>query len=69
LEDKWRFGGTCRLHLQGRRISQARNQRETCSKQSLKSYKFFISYKYFNRSPFIQVSLSLKQACFLKSGR
>jgi hypothetical protein len=22
------FGGTCRLHLQGRRISQARNQRE-----------------------------------------
>jgi hypothetical protein len=24
------FGGTCRLHLQGRRISQARNQREGC---------------------------------------
>jgi hypothetical protein len=24
-----RFGGTCRLHLQGRRISQARNQRES----------------------------------------
>jgi hypothetical protein len=23
-----RFGGTCRLHLQGRRISRARNQRE-----------------------------------------
>jgi hypothetical protein len=23
-----RFGGTCRLHLQGRRISQARNRRE-----------------------------------------
>jgi hypothetical protein len=26
-----RFGGTCRLHLQGRRIRQARNQREECS--------------------------------------
>jgi hypothetical protein len=25
----WRFGGTCRLHLQGRRIGQARNQRES----------------------------------------
>jgi hypothetical protein len=24
-----RFGGTCHLHLQGRRISQARNQRES----------------------------------------
>jgi hypothetical protein len=24
-----RFGGTCRLHLQGRRINQARNQRES----------------------------------------
>jgi hypothetical protein len=24
-----RFGGTCRLHLQGRRISQARNQSES----------------------------------------
>jgi hypothetical protein len=23
-----RFGGTCRLHFQGRRISQARNQHE-----------------------------------------
>jgi hypothetical protein len=28
-----RFGGTCRLHLQGRRISQARNQHESDSKQ------------------------------------
>jgi hypothetical protein len=27
-----RFGGTCRLHLQGRRISQARNQREAGGK-------------------------------------
>jgi hypothetical protein len=25
------FGGTCRLHLHGRRICQARNQHETCS--------------------------------------
>jgi hypothetical protein len=30
-----RFGGTCRLHLQRRRISQARNQRESGGKQSL----------------------------------
>jgi hypothetical protein len=30
-----RFGGTCRLHHQGRRISQARNQHEAGSKQSL----------------------------------
>jgi hypothetical protein len=28
-----RFGGTCRLHLQGRRISQARNQCEAGGKQ------------------------------------
>jgi hypothetical protein len=26
-----RFGGTCRLHLQGRKISQARNQHESSS--------------------------------------
>jgi hypothetical protein len=26
-----RFGGTCRIHLQGRRINQARNQHESCS--------------------------------------
>jgi hypothetical protein len=26
LKVKWCFGGTCCLHLQGRRISQARNQ-------------------------------------------
>jgi hypothetical protein len=29
-----RFGGTCRLHLQDRRISQARNQREAGRKKS-----------------------------------
>jgi hypothetical protein len=28
------FGGKCRLYLQGRRISRARNQREAGSKQS-----------------------------------
>jgi hypothetical protein len=27
-----RFGGTCRLHLQGLRISQVKNQHEPCSK-------------------------------------
>jgi hypothetical protein len=35
LKANRRFGGTCRLHIQGRRIGQARNQRETGSKQSL----------------------------------
>jgi hypothetical protein len=29
LKANRRFGGTCRLHLQGRRISQARNKRES----------------------------------------
>jgi hypothetical protein len=29
----WRFGGTCRLHIQGQRISQARNQHEESRKQ------------------------------------
>jgi hypothetical protein len=29
-----KLGGTCRLHLQGRKTSQARNQREAGSKQS-----------------------------------
>jgi hypothetical protein len=29
----WRFGGTCGLHLQSRRIKQARNQHEAGSKQ------------------------------------
>jgi hypothetical protein len=28
------FGGTRRLHLRGRRVSQARNQREACSKHN-----------------------------------
>jgi hypothetical protein len=32
LKVNGRFGETCTLHLQGRRISQASNQREACSK-------------------------------------
>jgi hypothetical protein len=32
LNINWCFGGTCRLHLQGQRISQARNQCEADSK-------------------------------------
>jgi hypothetical protein len=35
LTVSWRFGGTCRFHLQGRRISQARNQIKAVSKQRL----------------------------------
>jgi hypothetical protein len=34
LEVNRRFEETCRLHLQNRRISQARNQHEAGSKQS-----------------------------------
>jgi hypothetical protein len=34
LEANRRFGGTCRLHLQCRRISKARNQSEAHNKQS-----------------------------------
>jgi hypothetical protein len=33
LKVHWLFGGTCRLHLQGQRISQARNQHEAGSKK------------------------------------
>jgi hypothetical protein len=29
LKVNWRFGGTCHLHLQGRRITRARNQRDS----------------------------------------
>jgi hypothetical protein len=35
-----RFGGICRLHIQGRRISQARNQREAGSNQWLACFTF-----------------------------
>jgi hypothetical protein len=30
LKVNWRFGGTCRLHLQGRRVSQVRNLLVAC---------------------------------------
>jgi hypothetical protein len=39
-------GGTCRLHLQGRRISQARNQREARRKQSKLTTTNYTSFKY-----------------------
>jgi hypothetical protein len=35
LKVNWRFGGTCCLHLQDQRISQARNWREAGSKHGL----------------------------------
>jgi hypothetical protein len=38
-KDKRRFGGTYNHRLQGRRISQARNQREAGSKQTTCSSK------------------------------
>jgi hypothetical protein len=34
LKINWRVGATCRLHLQSRRISHARNQHNSCRKQS-----------------------------------
>jgi hypothetical protein len=41
-----RFGGTCHLHLQGRKISQERNQSEAGSKQShrCENLKSYITY-------------------------
>jgi hypothetical protein len=36
LKINWLFGGTCRLHLQGRRISEARKQHEAGNMQTLK---------------------------------
>jgi hypothetical protein len=36
LKVNWRFGGTCRIHLQGQKISQARNQRENRWQAELK---------------------------------
>jgi hypothetical protein len=36
------FGGTCRLHFHGRRVSQARNQHETGTKQSRLFAGFFL---------------------------
>jgi hypothetical protein len=32
LKVNWRFGGTCRLHLQGRKINKARNQHWVASR-------------------------------------
>jgi hypothetical protein len=34
LKVNWSFGGTCHLHLQGRRVSRAWNQHEAGGKQS-----------------------------------
>jgi hypothetical protein len=34
LKVNWHLGGTCCLHLHGRRINHARNQHEAGSKQS-----------------------------------
>jgi hypothetical protein len=34
LKVNWRFGGTCRLHLQGRRISRAWNEHEAGSSRT-----------------------------------
>jgi hypothetical protein len=43
LEINQRLGGTCRLHLQGERISQARNLRGRTTKQSNECYIVFWS--------------------------
>jgi hypothetical protein len=39
-----RFGGTCRLHVQSRRIRQERNKREADSKQSWRWEDTFLRY-------------------------
>jgi hypothetical protein len=38
------FGGTCYLHLQGRRINQTINQYEAGSKQNSATYNMQVSY-------------------------
>jgi hypothetical protein len=43
LKANWRFGGTCRLHLQDRSISRLRNQRES-SCEKLKSFLLFLKF-------------------------
>jgi hypothetical protein len=39
------FGGTCRLHLKGRRISQTRNQHEAGKKQGSLSTCLFLFFE------------------------
>jgi hypothetical protein len=51
-----RFGGTCRLHLQGWRISQARNQHEAGGRQS----SWLIGLVYF-------ASLKMEATCSSKT--
>jgi hypothetical protein len=38
LKVNQRFGGTCYLHLQGLKVSQARNQHEAGSKQKIELF-------------------------------
>jgi hypothetical protein len=45
LKVNQRYGGTCGFHLQGRRISQARNHREAGSKQTFNGLHGVISQK------------------------
>jgi hypothetical protein len=51
LKVNWCFGGMCHFNLQGKRISQARNQCEACSKQGWR-WKWHVLEKHrlaFNR--------------------
>jgi hypothetical protein len=39
-----RFGGTCRFHLQGAKINQARNQHKICSKLVSTCFIWFLAW-------------------------
>jgi hypothetical protein len=47
LEVNRRFGGTCRPHLQGRRIRKARNQHEAVRKVSVIYYYYYCYYYHY----------------------
>jgi hypothetical protein len=53
LKGNWRLGGTRRLHVHGRRMSQTRKHRKTGSEQSVISQKiehFFVFGAFWNRT-------------------
>jgi hypothetical protein len=44
LKINWRFGGICRLHLQGLRVSQARNHHKGVRRHSCENFRPYNNY-------------------------
>jgi hypothetical protein len=59
----WHIGGTCRLHLQGWRISQAGNQDEEGSKQNLAGFMLGLFF-----CPADGHDMFLRNVCWLSTG-